>query len=489
MIDWCQITGFTDEFIASMHKKALRVLATIGMEIRHPQLIAKLKQAGIRTCGNRVYLEQTFIEEQLASNRQMQKQRVKPELKTGLLAESEINVGVGDMPQFYLDPETETVLPMTTENAIKATKFLNTMNSSYKNVGGGMPAIPSDVPGQLLAVVEYYLGCEYSRNGGGYDTLQPIEALPYIYRMAEAMNRPIRDACITVNSPLKLGGKDLDTVMYDLERWEVFSVDSIPLLGGTSPIWPETAFILAIAEVIGASSILHFISNGKVVNLWPAVWPLDFRALAVSGGSPEWHLLELARIRIGEYYNICQQSPVFDLLTMAKCPGLQAGIEKGTAAGQAIAFGIRNFGGAGLLSLDDIFSPEQMVADIALRDYWERFLRGFPYEKSDNWLAEIEEGLAHGYFNTDTSLDHYQDVYSFPKIFDRTSYHTFMEKPVANANEKARQEAVDKLCQYEYNPPENAIRKVRYVFKKAWEDLGGNPEAPIYKSAKSGFCL
>jgi len=492
MVDWYQIdhiTGFTESSVASIHEKALRVLATVGVKIYHPQLIAKLKQAKIRTSGNCVYLERTFIKEQLTSNRQAQKQRVTLEPKGRSLVEDGINVCVGDMPQFYLDPETEKILPMTTENAIRAIKFLDAMRTSWKNVEGGVPAIPTDIPSQLLSVVEYYLGCEYSSDGGSYDTLQPIEALPYIYRMAEATNRPIQHAHIYVNSPLKVGGKDLDTLMYDLKRWETLSVESIPLLGSTGPIWPKTAFTLAVAEVIAAACILHFISHGKAVNLQLRVWPFDFRTLAISAGSPEWHLLKLAEMRINQHYNVYRWLPRFDLLTMAKDPGLQAGLEKGAAAGLAIALGIRNFNGVGLLSFDDIFSPEQMVADIELREYLQRFRSGLPSEKSGNWLTEIKEGIAHGYFNTDTSLDHYQEIYTFPKIFDRTSYYTFIESPVTDARKKVRQEAIDKLRQYEYNPPEDTIRKVRYAFKKAWENLGGNSEAPIYKRVKSGFRL
>lgn len=142
----------------------------------------------------------------------------------------------------------------------------------------------------------------------------------------------------------------------------------------------------------------------------------------------------------------------FDTLsTMAKSPGLQAGMEKGYGAGFAAVLGCRSFNGGGLLSFNDIFSPEQMTADIELRDEVQRLTKNAPEPPVDKWLDIIEECFEKGYMDTDTTLDNYKDVYFIPDMLDRSTLHSFMgQRHHKSLEDKITERAIEKIEKFSY---------------------------------------
>jgi trimethylamine:corrinoid methyltransferase-like protein len=130
------------------------------------------------------------------------------------------------------------------------------------------------------------------------------------------------------------------------------------------------------------------------------------------------------------------------------------------------------------MSFDDIFSPEQMVADCELRDALQQLARGIPCDGPDDWLDVIREGATGGYVDTDTTLDRYGETYWFPELYDRLSWHVFRAENGRTARQRARQEVLGRIAAYAYEPPDE-IGTVRRIFDAAWMRLGGDPASPI----------
>jgi trimethylamine:corrinoid methyltransferase-like protein len=183
-----------------------------------------------------------------------------------------------------------------------------------------------------------------------------------------------------------------------------------------------------------------------------------------------------ARAQINRFYDPGAGYSMM-LGTQAKRPGLQAGYEKATAGTLGVMTGCDDLHYAGVLSFDDIFSPVQLVADIELRDSLAQLRRGIPQDDPEQWIEVIREGLGKGYIQTDTTLNHYQDAYWFPKIFDRHSWNTYQEINGKDAEERARADILTRLSTYNYTPPASAIQDVRKIFSEAWHKLGGDPGA------------
>ncbi len=470
--------GFTHEEIARMHEGALRALAEIGLAVENEVALQALAQAGVRIADGRAFFEPTFVEERLEAIRATW-ERPRPTRRTGVeRGPARRAVTVGDMCQYYQSPHNDEIELMTTANVGEATKCVQTMADA--GLGSYVPGVPRDVPSQLQAITEYRIGCEFAPGHPTLDTLHPPQALPYLFEMADAMGLPMRATNIFPVSPLRLSGYEFDVAVSERKRWEWFSVTTYPAMGASAPVRPRSAWVLSIAEALGGAMTLHIVSGGKPVSFNIGMFPFDLRSFTIVGGMPEivwmyWASAQVNRFyRPGAFYSMI-------LSTQAKRPGLQAGYEKAMAGTFGALTGCQDLHYVGVMSFDDIFSPAQMVADIELRDALEQLRRGIPQGDPERWLEEIREGVVgRGYVQADTTLDHYRQVYWFPRFLDRTSWHTFRSAGGKTARQRVREEVQARLASYSYRPPEQ-IEDVRRIFAEAWRRLGGDPQAECLK--------
>jgi trimethylamine:corrinoid methyltransferase-like protein len=184
-----------------------------------------------------------------------------------------------------------------------------------------------------------------------------------------------------------------------------------------------------------------------------------------------------ASAQVNRFYN---PSAGYSMMlgTQAKRPGLQAGLEKGMAGAFGVMTGCDDLHYIGVLSFDDIFSPEQMLADCELRDALARLRHGIPTSDPAGWLEIIREGVERGYVQADTTLDRYRDSYWTSALFDRLSWHSFLQSEGQTARQRARQAVLERLAEYRYLPPP-VITEVRRIFERTWKKLGGDPRDPV----------
>jgi trimethylamine--corrinoid protein Co-methyltransferase len=467
--------AFSREEIERMHGAALRTLLEIGLEVANDQALQALAGAGVRIAGQRAFFEPAFVEERLAALCPARGE-VSSRPATGRLT-----IGVGDMCQYYHSPFTDRIELMSTADVVEATKCVESMRDN--GLGSYVPGVPRDVPQQLQALTEYRIGSEFLTGLPTLDTLHPPEALPYLFAMAEAIGHPLDSGGMFTVSPLRLAGHEFDIAVQYAARWQRFWVVSYPGVGATAPIRPRAAWVLSIAEALGGAVTLHVVGGGKPVSFTVGMFPFDLHTLAIVGGMPECAWMYWASAQITRFYNPDAGYSMM-LGTQAKRPGLQAGLEKALAGALGALTGCDDLHYAGVLSFDDIFSPEQMVADCELRDALEQLARGIPEggDSPDDWLDEIREGIAGGYVQSNTTLDHYRETYWFPKLLDRTTWHTFQAGHTRTARQRAREEILSRLESYRYRPPAQEIQAVRRIFADAWRQLGGDPKADCLAS-------
>ncbi len=449
--------GFDGAGIRQMHEAALRVLQEIGLGVENEYALNALARAGVRTDSERAYFAPEFVEERLDV---VCPERGEPRARE---APTHLTIGVGDMCQYYHNPRNDEIELMATANVIEATKCVETMRDV--GIGSYVPGVPRDVPQQLQAIVEYRIGCEFVSGRPTLDTLHPPEALDVLFDMAEAMGTPLESTGIFTVSPLRLSGYEFDVAVQHRERWKRYGVTTYPLVGATAPVRLRAAWVTSIAEALGGAITLHVVGDGK---------PVRF---TVVGGMPEVAWMYWASAQVTRFYFPYAGYSMI-LSTQAKRPGLQAGAEKAMAGALGAMTGCDDFHYAGVMSFDDIFSPEQMVADCELRDALQQLARGIPCDGPDDWLDVIREGATGGYVDTDTTLDRYRETYWFPELYDRLSWHVFRAENGRTARERAQQQILRRLADYAYRPPDG-IEEVRRIFGAAWKRLGGDPASPV----------
>jgi len=471
-----RLPAFSEYDLHAMHDAAMRVLSEVGMVVAHPLALRRLAGAGARVDGERVYFDRRLVEEQLASLRGL-RETVAPWRE-----DRPLSIGLGDMCQYYLSPRTNQIGLMTTADLVEACRCVQSL--TRLGLRGNVPGVPRDVPQQLQAIVEYRIGSEYLASGGNLDTLHPPEALPFLFAMGEAVGRPFESCGMFTVSPLRLAGFEFEAAMDNLPRWRRLHVHSLPAVGATAPIHLRAAWVLSIAEAIGGAVALHVASGGKFVSFTAGMYPFDLRTLAIVGGPPEFAWMCWAGSQVNRFYNP-EAGYSMMLGTQAKEPGLQAGMEKAMAGAFGIATGCDDLHYAGVLSYDDIFSPEQALADVELRDALAHLRRPIAAEEPEQWLEEIREGALAGYVQTDTTLDHHRETYWYPRLFDRTTWHTFQQGGGRGARERAREIVLSGLEAYDYRPPDG-IDEVRRIFAAAWRQLGGDSQADFLPLLSNG---
>ena len=89
-----------------------------------------------------------------------------------------------------------------------------------------------------------------------------------------------------------------------------------------------------------------------------------------------------------------------------------------------VMLGVRHFTGAGVLSSDEIFSPEQLLLDLEVRDHACRLAAGWDPECDANRaIAEIEEAIACGSFAAlESTMEEHRKRYWTPRGFYRGSF-------------------------------------------------------------------
>ena len=82
--------------------------------------------------------------------------------------------------------------------------------------------------------------------------------------------------------------------------------------------------------------------------------------------------------------------------------------------------GVRRFGVAGMLSLDEVFSPEQLLYDIEIRDHAQRIAKGIDGDcDHGRCLEDVRESIHQkGFVALDTTVNTYRDVYWHPRLFE-----------------------------------------------------------------------
>lgn len=450
-----------------MHQGALRTLRELGISVENETALKALAAAGVRVEGTRAYFEPEYIEECLAVLRQNWGKYPSPPA-------DRLTTSVGDMCQYYHNPHNDEIELMSTANVIEATKSVEALRE--RGLGSYVPGVPRDVPAQLQAILEYRIGAEFSTDGPTLDTLYPPEALETLFEMAEALGKPMRGTNIFSVSPLRLSGYEFDLAIQYRDRWQDYSVTTYPAMTISAPVHSRAAWVLSIAEALGGAVTLHVVSGGKPVSISVGMFPFDLRTLTIVGGMPECAWMYWARAQVNRYYD---SSAGYSMMlgSQAKRPGLQAGIEKGIAGTLGVLTGCDDLHYIGVLSFDDIFSPEGAVTDLELRDALLQLRRGIPQDDPQGWIETIREGLAKGYMQAETTLNSYPQAFWFPRLFDRLSWHSFQEVGAKSAGQRAREEALSRLAAYHYTPPQTEISAVRKIFEAAWRKLGGDLQA------------
>ncbi|MDW8100043.1 MAG: trimethylamine methyltransferase family protein [Anaerolineae bacterium] len=462
------------EQAARVHELAKRILREIGLEVRHERTLERLQAEGFRIRSDRVHFEPAIVEEHVEEMRRLIASRAQPNLASD---DGRLALSVSTYSLYVHDIEADRVVPYTTDRLIEMCKLIDTLADD--GVYGAPPGIPTDVHPDLHPIAQYRIAALYARQGATPVDPTSARTVNYLLDMAEVMGRPIRSLPVYMPSPLRLGGESLEVVLACLDRLSHIWVSSMPSTGATAPVHPFGALALAAAELMGGMVILH-VMTGKPVTFGVGIFPFDLRTGAMVFGSPENLLFQMLCADFNRFYGWEDDGAPGNIHVMSKLPDGQSAADKAAIMAIGAFLGARHFSCAGTLSLDEVFSPEQLLLDCEIRDWVQRAIQGLwlGEEAVDDWLAEIRTGVERGFMGLNSTLDFYRPYVStssqhiwYPRRFERRAIGPWLSAGEPRLSQRLRDEVRRRIAAHDFELAADRRREIERIYQAACQAI------------------
>ncbi len=443
-----------------------QILAEQGLRVLHDDARAAAARAGLRVDGDRVFPDRSAIAE--CADEARASSRPRPPSQEAEPAA--FSLSTCQYATHVHDLDTDTVVPFTTSRLVEAAKLVDSLLED--RVVGHVPGCPGDVPTHLQPILQYKIQAQYCRQGAAAIDPKWAESLPYVMEMAEVLGEPMRSLPVYVVSPLTIGAESLKSVLSVRDRLERLHTGNMSSVGATAPIRIADALALGLAEVMGSAIVLRAIT-GLPVGWGVGTMAFDLRGMAMSFGGPEDVLFRWACQEFNAYCHGREPAaPRGAMRTQAKLPGPQASAEKMAGMVSGALLGSSHFDGGGAMSLDEVFSAEQLIIDCELRDYAQRLAAGIDGDCDPAAArAEAALGLDGGFLRLDSTLDAYRDVYWLPRLFERRSLAGWLGGGAPDMRDRAKAVARELVAKHDYELPSDLVGELDRIYSRAEREL------------------
>lgn len=394
--------------IAKIHQAMLTILSRTGLHVESTALCGILADYGATVDGERVRFPPFLVERFLAES-----QRQSPPDRPAMTAQAGVYQGA------YLDPETGDLASFTETSLasyIKLARLLPDVTGIHMQnypIAAAHPTEPLE-----LRIFAWTHGAEET------GSIQLTALCPYLLDMyhikADAEGKPLNQVFrgeTFMISPLRIPAHEAAQILFFHAHGLPVSLTNMITAGGTGPVTLAGCVALNLAERIAIGILRRVLYGETTWTLGGSITPLDMRTMIQPYGRPEMLLVNLANMQLGRHYGV--RAWPHTGLTDAKLPSNEAGVQKLLTALPCILAGGGNIE-PGLLSIDEIFSPVQMILDAELASALSRALRGF--EVTDATLAvDVIDAVGPGGFFTATehTVRHFRREQWQPAIWSR----------------------------------------------------------------------
>ena len=442
--------------VDTVWNKAIKILQEIGLKTENERMVRKLSRT-LQVKDGYITFDQDTIEHFRDELRE-KGEKSNPEKK-------ELTILNSNWCYNYIDPQTQEIKPLDTQTLIRHTKLTCQLEKEGL-MGGGVAGYPLDVSPPLQLLTAYYINCCYNSRPYPLTLISSKEVVKFVLAIAEIMGFEL-EICVEPISPLTCSGNSLDIALDFFQENPRIEIDTMPIMGITAPLDWYSAWAQTVAENVGTYIIFRLCGFEKVD-------PPSFRLFLpnmLSGmvyfSSPKHIFALLARRKIREFFNLDTDFCELMLVT-SKLPDQQAAIEKTAGCLLAKLFGFYYVRGAGALSMDKIFSTQQLIIDVEIRNFVEKVETEFK-ETEEDVVGILQEGIKLGSFlSTDSTLERYEEYSWRPLLFDLSIRSSGDRK---EALDKARKIAEEKLKIYDYELTGEKREKIERIMAEARNKL------------------
>lgn len=462
--------------LGRLHEEAVGILKRVGIKVPQADLRQSLaSKAGVHLQGDRARLEPNLVQEMVDEHRQRmaaQPQAMSAEgnrpayLKRG----QTIWLQAGSHARWWHDRRTDQIRPSSLADMVVAAKLIYGLRE--RCVAGTTSGTASDLPEPLRPIAQMYVALRYA-GGRVYAAVQSPEQMAAVLDLYEAAERGCHWS-VHLISPLRLEGNELDIVRALRGRLASVCVGSMPMCGASAPLFIPGGLVVAIAEVVGGYTLMRLLWPELSLSFSIGLLCMDMRRGGMVYSSPESNLADLARREVNRFYGITDGA-TRSIRSMAKKPGVQASAERAAGAVVGALAGSRAFAGAGLLSLDEVFSPLQLVIDCEIRDWAQRFAAGFDFDEQSLSLDLIDEVVSTTgeFLSHEQTLRNYRQMYWMPSLFEYGMLGPWLAGQTRDLLEAASEKVDRAIASYDYSPPEPLGRRIDAAYERICKQFRG----------------
>jgi len=433
--------------IELIHQGALNILSEMGMQVENEWLLRRLANAGLLVDleDERVRFPGSYVERYIADADKHDWAHTMPR----------VSGSAGVYHSLYHDPKTGALVPWT-EEALAA--YCYVAHCLPHVDGASILGCRLPVPPMLEPLYERYYCWQYGAQESGsihQDTLCPY--ILDLYRaLADEREMPLAEVfrgTVYLVPPLKLARHEAYQVTYYAERGlRVHIGGGMPTMGATAPVTLAGAVTLNLAEQL-ALCMLHAVLWGeKRLHLGSSISVMDMRTTIRPFGRPEMALANLMTAQLARFYGASFSGHAG--LSDAKLPSVEAGAQKMMTAVPTLLAGGSLWVDAGLLAIDEVCSPVQMILD----DEWMGALLRFTheYEVSDETIGLetiFEAGPGGHFLDKLHTVRHFREEHWNPSIWSRRMLRPWMDDDRRLDADLARERALQIQQELQQCPP------------------------------------
>ncbi len=418
-----------------IHQGAMRLLREMGMEIQNRHLLTIAAAFGLPVDFDRprVTFPTGMVEQFLTEAEKYDWEHAEPR----------VGGSAGVYNGRFHDPETGELIDWSEETLAY---YFALARSLPIFDGAQMLGCRLPVPAPLEPLFERYYCWKYGASEGSSIYLD--ETCPYLYDLYQAraglLGRPIQDVfrgTVYLVPAMRLGQHEAYQVDFFRERGLRVRIGDMYALGATAPVTLAGAVTLNLAEQL-ALRILDWAWFGeKSLRLGGSLSVIDMRTMIYPYGRPEMALANLMLAQLARRYGAYYSGHAG--LSDAKLPSVEAGYQKALTGIPTLLAGGSLWMDAGLLSIDEVCSPIQLILDHEFLSALRHLTKPYPVDERSIGLETIlDAGPAGQYLDKEHTVRYLRSEQWQPSIWSREMLTPWLANSCKLDADKARDQAM-----------------------------------------------
>jgi len=448
----------TENQIHWIHDSSLTILERVGVEVPHPEVLARFADSGAHIDLN---TKRVRIPADLVSRSLQQAGKQFTIYGRDLARHADFGQGkriynsTGGQA-FWLDSIGGERRQSTLSDVATAASFCDRLK--YIDIVGAM-ADPPELPGYYRPVE---LMATLIKN-----TTKPIlfwfnnrGAAKYVVEMLVALRGgeeraaqfPLCYHFLDPISPLRFPLDGID-VLFETSRLNMPTVVApMAQMGLSAPATIAGTMAQENAEILAGICVTQLIRPGMPVMYGGICHAFDMATTQLILSGPEEAIFGVAMTQMGKHYGL----PVYVNVGMTDSKRLdaQAGLEAAATLVMAAAAGADTYGHMGISGADQAASLDALVLQHEVISFIESVMREIEFSGSTLALEEIEAvaGTGTTFLDRDHTVEHFRKELWVPTLLDRQYYQGWLEGGALSTEERCRQRKQQILCTHKPDP-------------------------------------